>query len=119
MASSRDDEYRKMFQRSGAVVTMVDEARSSVDEVVANLRQLKLDDLYANLEELDATQATAMRANKLLLGSGRFLVEDVNVSLQELGESLEKYRKMLMAKLGLIHFTSVCLQIIRKKSVLA
>lgn len=94
-----DDEYEKVRQHAGDVVTMIDEVRVSLNDHAGLLRSRTLNDLFANRDDLDAMRATASRAKKVLRGSGRFLVDDVTASLQALRQSLAEYSKMVVDKL--------------------
>ena len=97
MSSHSDvDEYNNMRQHSGAVVTLLDQNRKSVDEVSTRYKQVTIDILYRCKEELDASQETVLKAARVLKGSSRFLENDANKSLKQLDESLGKYKQMVM-----------------------
>jgi hypothetical protein len=94
-----DEEYEKIHDQAGDVVTIIDEVRVALDEQLDLIRGRALSDLFNDHQDLDAVRATTKRAKRVLRGSGRFLVDDVTTSLQALRGSLAQYSKLVVDKL--------------------
>lgn len=94
-----DEEYDKVRDQAGGVVSLIDETREALNGQLGLLRDRTLVDLFNQHDDLDAVRATAKRAKRVLRGSGRFLVDDVTNSLQALRTSLSEYSQTIVDKL--------------------
>jgi hypothetical protein len=94
-----DEEYDKVRDQAGGVVTLIEETRETLNGQLGLLRDRTLIDMFKQRDDLDAVRATAKRAKRVLRGSGRFLVDDVTNSLQGLRASLAEYSQTIVDKL--------------------